>query len=111
MAETTEELRRMSTPERDGYGLDAKWRILAVIDSLHRIPKSRNHYLEKDLDVIFRDRFLMPAMAMDPHAATQIHEATGVPLAMLHRWRDHLEVDATWRPWFAGLTTVPIAAS
>jgi hypothetical protein len=36
---------------------------------------------------------------MDPHAATQIHEATGLPLTTLYTWRDHLEVDATWGPW------------
>jgi hypothetical protein len=99
MAEITEELHRMSTPERDGHGLDAIWRIRAVIDSLHPIPTSRNRYLGKDLEVIFSDRFLVHAMAMDPHAARQIHEATGVPLPTLHKWRDHLELDATGRPW------------
>jgi hypothetical protein len=71
----------------------------AVIDFLHRLSTSRNRYLEKDLEVIFRDRFLVHAMAMDPHASTQIHEATGVQLTTSHARRDHLEVDGTWRPW------------
>jgi hypothetical protein len=88
----------MSTPEPDGHRLDAVWRIRVVIDSLHRLSTSRNRYLEKDLEVIFSDRFLH-AMARDPHAARQIHEATGEPLPTLYKWRDHLEVGATWRPW------------
>jgi hypothetical protein len=84
-----EEVHRMSTPEPDGHSLDVMW----------RIPTSWNRYLEADLEVIFRDRFLAHAMARDPHAARQIHEATGVTLPTLHKWRDPLEVDATWRPW------------
>jgi transposase len=49
--------------------------------------------------VIFHDRFLVHAIARDPYAGRPIHEATGVPLATVYAWRDHLEVDATWRPW------------
>jgi hypothetical protein len=55
----------------------------AVIDSLHRISTSRNRYLEKDVEVIFHDRFLVHAIARDPHAARQIHEAIGVRLPTL----------------------------
>jgi hypothetical protein len=89
----------MSTPEPDEDPLDGMSRIRAVIDSMPRISTSRNRYLEKDLEVIFHDRFLVHAIARDPHAARQIHEATGVPLPALYKWRDHLEVAATWRPW------------
>jgi hypothetical protein len=98
-AEIAEGLDRMSTPEPYQDPLDGMSHIRAVIDSLHRVSTSRNRYLEKDLEVIFSDRFLVHAMARDPHAARQIHEATGVPLPTLYRWRDRLEVDATWRPW------------
>jgi hypothetical protein len=99
MAEIVEELDRMTTPEPDEHPLDEMSRIRAVLDSLPRISRSRNRFLEKDLEVIFHDGFLVHAIARDPHAARQIHEATGVPLPILYKWRDHLEVDATWRPW------------
>jgi hypothetical protein len=99
LAEITEEVHRMSRPEPDGYRLDAMWRIRAVIDSLRQIPKSLNRYIEKDLEVIFRDRFLMHAMAMDPHSARQIHEATGMSLTTLYKWRDHPEMAATGGQW------------
>jgi hypothetical protein len=69
LAEIGEELDRMSTPEADEHPLNGMSRIRAVIDSLHRISTSRNRYLENDLDVIFSDRFLVHAMARDPHAA------------------------------------------
>jgi hypothetical protein len=46
--------------------------------------------------VIFADGFLVNAMARDQHAARQIHEACGVPLATLCAWGDHLGVDDTW---------------
>jgi hypothetical protein len=52
MAELAEEVHRVSTPGRDGHRLDVMWRIREVIDYLHRLCTSRNHYLEKDLDVI-----------------------------------------------------------
>jgi hypothetical protein len=55
-----------TTPKPDGHHFDAMSRIRAVIDSLHQIPRSHNRYLEKDLEVIFRDRFLVHAMAKDP---------------------------------------------
>jgi hypothetical protein len=99
MAEITEGVHRMSTPEPDEHPLDGMSRIRAVIDSLPRISTSRNRYLEKDLEILFHDRFLVHAIARDPHAARQIHEATGVPMRTSHKWRDHLEVDATWRSW------------
>jgi hypothetical protein len=89
----------MSMPEPYEHPLDGMSRIRAVINSLPLISTSRNRYLEKDLDVIFHDRFLVHAIARDPHAARQVHEATGVPMPTLYSWRDHLEVDATWRPW------------
>jgi hypothetical protein len=98
-AEIAEAERQTSTPEPGEYSLDAMWRIRAAIDTLHRIPTSRNRYIETDLEVILRDRFPVRAMARDPHAAGQTHEASGVPLAGFHARRDHLEVDATWRPW------------
>jgi hypothetical protein len=41
MAEMAEEVHRVSTPGRDGHRLDEMWRIRAVIDTLHQIPKSR----------------------------------------------------------------------
>jgi hypothetical protein len=58
LAEIALEVRRMSTHVPDGHHLDEIWRIRVVIDSLHQIPKSRNCYLEGDLEVILRDRFL-----------------------------------------------------
>jgi hypothetical protein len=85
----------MSTPEPDEHPLDGMSRIQAVIDSLHRISTSRNRHLE----VILHGRLLVHAIAKDPHATRQIHEATGVPMRTLYKSRDHLEVDATWRPW------------
>jgi hypothetical protein len=90
VAEISEDVHRFSSPEPVGHRLDDMWRIRAVIDNLHRIPTSRNRFLEKDLEVIFRDRFRVHAMARDLHAARQIHEATGVPLATLYKRRDHL---------------------
>jgi hypothetical protein len=89
----------MSTPKPDGYRLDELWRIRARIETLHRIPKSRNRYLEKDLEVTFRDGFMVLAIAKDPYASTHFHEATGMPFPTLYKWRDHLELDATWRSW------------
>jgi hypothetical protein len=81
MAEIVEEWDQMSTPEPDEHHLDGMSRIRAVIDSLPRISTSRNRYLEKDLEVMFHDRFLVHAIARNPHAARQIHEPT------LRKWR------------------------
>jgi hypothetical protein len=55
--------------------------------------------MEKDLGMVFLDRFLVPAMAGNPSAARQIHEAAGMPLAMLFGWCDHPEADTSWKPW------------
>jgi hypothetical protein len=76
MAEITKKVHRMSTPERDGLRLGEMWRIRAVIDTLHQAPKSRNRNLEKDLEVIFRDRSLVHEMARDH---TQQHRFTRRP--------------------------------
>jgi hypothetical protein len=95
MAEIVEEWDRMRTPEPDEHPFDGMSRIRVVIDTLPRISTSRNRHLEKDLELIFHDRFRVHAIARDPHAARQIHEATGVPMPTLCKWRDHLEVDAT----------------
>jgi hypothetical protein len=63
LAGITDEVHRMSTPERDGHRFDAMWRIRGVIDSLHRIPTSRDCYLEKDLGAIHRQQY---RLAMRP---------------------------------------------
>jgi hypothetical protein len=99
LAEITERVRRMSMPVPEDPGLDDKGHIRVVINSLKKISRSWIRRLEKDLEVIFRDCFLVHAIARDPHAARQIHEATGVPMRTLCKWRDHLAVDASWRPW------------
>jgi hypothetical protein len=85
MAEIAEEWDQMSTPEPDEQPLDGMSRIRAAIDSLPRTSTSRNRYLEKDLEVIFHDRVVVHAIARDPHAARQIHEAIGVPMPTLYR--------------------------
>jgi hypothetical protein len=99
LAEVAEEMHWMTMPELDGHRPDAMRRIRAVIDSGYSLSMSRNRYLEKAIEVVSRDRLLVPAIARDPHAARHIHAATGMPLATLYAWRDHLEVDATWIPW------------
>jgi hypothetical protein len=71
----------MSTPEPDEHPFDEMSRIRAVIDSPPRISISRNRYLEKDLEVIFHDRYLVHAMARDPHAARQIRGRDGGAIA------------------------------
>jgi hypothetical protein len=81
MAGITKQVHRPSTPGPDGHRLDETWRIRPVIQTLHRIPGSRNRSVEKDLEVILRDRFLAHAMASDPHAAGQIHKASADAIA------------------------------
>jgi hypothetical protein len=98
-------------PVPEGHRIHEMWRIRAIVDSLQRLSRSRSRCLEKDLDFIFRDRFLVHAMARDGHAARQIDEATEVPLATLCSWRDHLEVMRRGDRGIIRLATLPIAAS
>jgi hypothetical protein len=51
----------------------------AVIDALARLHRSNNRYLDKHLEILFQDTFLVRAIDSDRHAAWQIHEATGLP--------------------------------
>jgi hypothetical protein len=58
----------------------------AALDALERFHRSNNRYMERDMGIPFQDCFLVRAIDSDPHAAWQIHEATGFPLHRLYDW-------------------------
>lgn len=92
LAGVTQQGQLVLTPVRDERRLDEMWHILVVIDYQRETPRSWNRSLEKDLEVMIRDRFLVHAMARDRHAARHVHEATRPPLTTSCGWRVGLEV-------------------